>query len=149
MRLIYIRLVAVYFFITGLWNIYSFQQVVSTSGTANLGYLVNAYILINGAIILFSLKEFGRKLALFIIGMNILVLIFKIYLAISIPFSSFNWTGLGTSFHSSSKPLYFGLVIFWLLNLVFCGAILLSNKTRAIFTKQGIKFSFPGVKAGQ
>lgn len=135
MRVFYIRMLAVYMIVIGLWNGFHFFQGISVDGIKNLAYLVTASILIKCGMDLFALKEFGRKLALAVMGIYSILILFVIFLAVSMNEISFTWIGLGTSIQSGNASLFFAIVIPVLLITVLSILLLLNNKTQLVFQK--------------
>ena len=133
MRILSIRLIAVYFLVLGSWNIFRFLREILLDDSANITRLLIGVILFLSGYNLFFLKEMGRKLTLGILGINILQILVTTVITIPKKNFAFSLTGLGGSFHSDSISLYMVLIIPWLFLQASCGVLLLQNKTKSIF----------------
>jgi len=126
-------LIAVCFIALGVWDIFRFFKEILLDDSANIVHLIIGIVLFFSGNNLFFLKEMGRKLALGILGINILQILVTIVFAILQKKFTFSLAWLGESFHSDSIFIFMALIIPWLFLEASCGVLLLQDKTKSIF----------------
>ena len=139
MRRFYVRFIAVLFIIVAIWNILLFFHGIFFNHYGNLTFLFNSIVLISAGERLYSFREFGRKLAIGIFGLHLLLVLFYSYLAFSSRDFGFSINALGFSYETDSQLLYAAVTIPLILIDICSVVVLLDEKTRLIFKETSEK----------
>ena len=139
MRRFFVRFIAVLFILLGLWNIILFLHEIFYNHYGNLTYLFNSIILVSTGDHLYRLREWGRKLAIGVFGLHILMILFFSFLEFSDGDFGFSIHALGYIYESDSLLLYAAMFIPMVLIDVFSALMLLQKETRALFDNRSWK----------